>query len=240
MAKYSKVTVNVPDIKSAFVYGNGISYSDASVKKANTEMIRRINSQYGNLFTEWGNVFEIPKGILIGFCATESGGKMMPPNRYEATGLMQVTPIAIYECARKWNKEVSSELPFDAESLINQKVPTLLKSSTTLSSVKSRLLNVLQNDANFNIMAGALVLRWLIERFSTFLTGGQLNKAMVAYNAGAYTRSLVTSGSKANKIPIDSTSLSQNALVPAESRSYLVKMLGVDGFLSIIYKDKAI
>jgi len=28
--------------------------------------------------------------------------------------------------------------------------------------------------------------------------------------------------------------------VPSEARNYLVKMLGVDGFLSLIYKDKAI
>ena len=62
---------------------------------------------------------------------------------------------------------------------------------------------------------------------------------MVAYNAGAYTKS-ISNGTKANKIPIDSTSLSQNTLVPKESRGYLLKMLGVDGFLSIIYKDKVI
>jgi hypothetical protein len=82
-------------------------------------------------------------------------------------------------------------------------------------------------------------LRWLIERFSTFLTGGQLNKAMVAYNAGAYTKS-ISSGTKANKIPIDSTSLSQNKLVPNQSKGFLLKMLGIDGFLAIIFKDKVI
>ena len=88
-------------------------------------------------------------------------------------------------------------------------------------------------------MAGTSVLRWLLERFSSPLTGGQLNKAMVAYNAGAYTRAIST-GTKANKTPIDSTTLSRNPQVPAESRAYLLKMLGRDGFLSLIYKDKAI
>jgi hypothetical protein len=117
--------------------------------------------------------------------------------------------------------------------------PELLKSKTISAPLRSRLLTLLQNDANFNIMAGTSILRWLLERFSSPLTGGQLNKAMVAYNAGAYTRAIST-GTKANKTPIDSTTLSRNPQVPAESRAYLLKMLGRDGFLSLIYKDKAI
>ena len=231
---YSKITLNVPDINSA--YSN---YSNMAYKAANTKMVQKINSTYGQYFSSWSQVFDIPKGVLIAFAATESGGTMAPPNRYNATGLMQVTPSAIYECSRKWSAEVGSDLPSQVVSVINSKIPSLLKPATTLSSVKQPLLNLLKNDANFNIMAGSLCLRWLIERFSTFVTGGQLNKAMVAYNAGAYTKS-ISNGTKANKIPIDSTSLSENRLVPMESRNYLKKMLGIDGFLSIIYKDKAI
>ena len=192
---------------------------------------------YGKLFSYWGGIFDIPKGILIGFCATESGGKMVKPNRYKATGLMQVTPSAIFECATKWKNEVSTPLPIEAINILNTKVPTLLNGGK-LSSLEGTLLNLLTNDANFNIMSGSLILRWLLERFSTLLSGGQLNKVMVAYNAGAYTRAL--GGSKANKSPIDSTSLSQNPLVPKESKGYLIKMLGINGFLALIYKDKII
>ena len=231
---YSKITLNLPDIKSSFP-----NYSNMAYKAANIKMVQKINTTYGGIFSKWGQVFDIPKGVLIAFAATESGGTMAKPNRYSATGIMQVTPSAIYECARKWRAEVGSDLPSEAVSLLNSKIPSLLVKSTTLASVKSKLLTLLEKDANFNIMAGTLVLRWLLERFSTFITGGQLNKAMVAYNAGAYTKS-ISNGTKANKIPIDSTSLSQNTLVPKESRGYLLKMLGIDGFLSIIYKDKAI
>lgn len=231
---YSKITLNVPDIKSSYQ-----SYSNMAYKAANIKMVQRINNTYGQYFSLWGQVFEIPKGVLIAFAATESGGTMVAPNKYLATGIMQVTPSAIYECARKWRAEVSSDLPSEAVSVLNSQIPSLLVKSTTLASVKSKLLTLLERDANFNIMAGTLVLRWLLERFSTIFTGGQINKAMVAYNAGAYTKSIST-GTKANKIPIDSTSLSQNKLVPRESRAYLLKMLGIDGFLSIIYKDKAI
>jgi len=231
---YSKIILNVPDIKKSFT-ASGANYSDPAVKGYNIRMIKKIDRDYGNLFSYWGSVFDIPKGVLIAFAATESGGKMSPPNRYKATGLMQVTPTAIYECATKWGNEVDSPLPSEAVNLLNEKVPSLLNGGN-LANLQSRLIDLLKNDANFNIMSGTLIIRWLLERFSTIFTGGQINKAMVAYNAGAYTRAL--GGANANKMPIDSTSLSQNSRVPKESRGYLVKMLGIDGFLALIYKDK--
>lgn len=91
-------------------------------------------------------------------------------------------------------------------------------------------------------MAGTLMLRWLIERFSNVVTGGQLNKAIVAFNAGPYVKVLQVPGTSTtpNEIPIDSTSLVNNRRVPAESRGYLLKMLGIDGFMSLVYKDKVV
>jgi soluble lytic murein transglycosylase-like protein len=235
---YSAINVKVPDILTSFKAGS-YDYSNPSVKKANIGVAQQIYKNYGPFLEKWAKVYEIPVGVIVGFIATESGGKMAPPNRYQATGLMQVTPPSIFEVANKWGVEVKTPLPKDSVDLINQRVPELFKSKTISASVRSRLLTLLQNDANFNIMAGTSILRWLLERFSSVQTGGQLNKAMIGYNAGAYTRS-ISNGTKANKTPIDSTTLSKNPQVPAESRGYLLKMLGIDGFLSLIYKDKAI
>ena len=235
---YSQIKVKVPDIQTSFKAGN-YDYSNASVKAANINVIKRVNTTYGSIISKWAEIYEIPVGVIIGFICTESGGTMAPPNKYQATGLMQVTPTAIYEVANKWKSEVDTPLPQDAINLINQRIPDLLKSKSFTPALRSRILSVLQSDANFNVMAGTSILRWLLERFSTLLTGGQLNKAMVAYNAGAYTRS-ISKGTKAILEPIDSTTLARNPMVPAESRAYLLKMLGRDGFLSLIYKDKAI
>jgi hypothetical protein len=172
----------------------------------------------------------------VGFIATESGGVMTKPNQYLATGLMQVTPAAIYDSARKWSAEVkSAPLPTPAVNLLKQKIPNFFDSRTSLASIQSKILLYLQSDANFNVMAGTIVLRWLIERFSVSGGAGQLNKAMVGYNAGAY-RVILSSGG--TKKPVDSTSLATNRRVPAESRGYLMKMLGKDGFLELIYLQK--
>ena len=239
MSKYSVVKVE-PNIKSSYKTSK-YNYSTPSVKADNINMIKNINSKYGVYIDYWGSVFEIGDGVIIGFIATESGGKMAKPNQYLATGLMQATPVAVIECVSKWKNEVSSDLPVQAISEIKSKVPQLLGAKKLTPILKDRILVLLQTDASFSIMAGTLILRWNLERFSTFLTGGQLNKAMVAYNAGAYTKSLVIAGtSTANKIPVDSTTLAKNPKVPVESRGYLYKMLGIDGFLNLIYKDKVI
>lgn len=228
---YSPVTIRVPDIQKCY-----LNYCNASTKRANIKMIQDINKNYGSTIAYWGRIFDIPAGIIIGFIATESGGKMLAPNRYKATGLMQVTPAAIFDCARKWTAEVRSPLPSVASAELKKKIPNFFTGS--LSSMESKLLLYLKTDANFNIMSGTLVLRWLIERFSVDGGTGQLNKAMVAYNAGAYLGAL--GGVRANTTPIDSTSLANNRRVPLESRNYLIKTLGKDGFFSLIYKDKAI
>jgi soluble lytic murein transglycosylase-like protein len=235
---YSQIIVRIPDIKSSFKT-SGYDYSSPAVKSANIKLVQKINATYGSIINKWAQVYQIPEGVITGFIATESAGTMAPPNQYQATGLMQVTPTAIFEVITKWNSEVKTSIPQDTINLINQKVPDLLKSKTLTSSLKSKILSNLQNDADFNVMAGTSILRWLLERFSSILTGGQLNKTMVAYNAGAYTKA-ISKGTKAILDPIDSTTLSKNLLVPAESRAYLLKMLGKDGFLQLIYKDKAI
>lgn len=239
----SEVYIKLPDIKTAYSYScnrRGLcSYSDESTKKGNIEMVRNINAQYGTIIKTWSDTFKIPVGVIVGFIATESGGKMVGPNKYQATGLMQVTPAAIFDSARKWDTEVKTPLPDSARRLLVSKIPNFF-TTKNLSSVSASILRNLEKDANFNIMSGTLVLRWLIERFTDDSgVSKSLNKAMVAYNAGAYR--VVLGGTKTGReTPVDSTSLATNRSVPLESRSYLYKMMGKDGFLELIYKFRAI
>jgi soluble lytic murein transglycosylase-like protein len=241
MGIYKTLRIRVPDIKTPFKSGS-IDYSNPATKAANANVIRDIKNTYTVPINRWGTVFEIPDAVIIGFIATESGGKMLGANVYKATGLMQVTPNALWECVKKWDSTVKTALPAQAVAELKRTVPEIFTSSAPAPSatVSNKIIKLLQNDANFNIMSGTLILRWLIERFSTVQTGGQLNKAMVAYNAGAYIRALNVSSTQPITNPIDTTSLATNRLVPAESRGYLYKMLGKDGFLSLIYIDKVV
>lgn len=242
MALYATIRVKIPDLPTSYRSGK-INYSNPAEKEANADMIREVYSKYKSQINNWGQVFQIPNAVIIAFIATESGGRMLKPNSFKATGLMQVTPSAIWESVRKWQPTVSSPLPNQSLEFLSRTIPEIFTSSsaTVPSAANKKILSLLEKDANFNIMTATILLRWLLERFSTQSTGGQLNKAMVAYNAGAYIKVLNPQGvSNPNKTPIDTVSLAQNRNVPAESRAYLYKMLGRDGYLSLIIKDRVI
>lgn len=233
MLKYSKIVVKVPDINKPYTYGK-VSYSDPASIAANTKMVRNIYQKYKTSIDKWGTLFETGHELLIGFIATESAGTMAPPNRFKATGLMQMTPAAVFDSARKWKSEVDSDLPSEVRAALEAKVPTLFKAKSLTSEIQTQILNALQKDADFNIMTGTMAIRWLLERFSSPIFGGQINKVLVAYNAGPYRRILQSSP------VIDTATLVASTQVPLESRGYLLKMLGKDGFLQLLVKDKVL
>jgi soluble lytic murein transglycosylase-like protein len=233
MSKYSIIRVKVPDINRSFKSGT-LDYSKPEVKRANIAMIKKINANYKSSIDRWGTLFETGSELLIGFIATESGGTMAAPNRYKATGLMQMTPPAFYDIVKKWKAEVDSEIPPEAMSIIKARIPEISTAKTLSTPLSNKIISLLQRDADFNIMSGTMMIRWLLERFSSPIFGGQLNKTLVAYNAGAY-RSVLNSSPV-----IDTARLVASPLVPKESQGYLLKMLGKDGFMQLIIIDKAL
>ncbi len=239
---FSTVEVTVPDVNKHFKSGN-VDYSTPSGKKANVELMRRIIANYGPFIQRWCEPLGLPFGVIVGFIATESAGVMTKPNAYDATGLMQVTSITVYETIVSWKKEVKSPMPPSILAEIRSKLPSLLETKPpTFSAAKSKISSVISTDASFNILAGCINLRWLCERFSTSGHVALFNRVLVSYNAGGVTSSQMVPGTKTqpNKTPVDTTSLVNNSAVPMESRSYLVKMLGKDGFLDLYFKQNLV
>lgn len=234
---YTKITIKIPEVNKT--YDN---YSTPSGKEANIRMIKDINAKYGSMIYKWATVFDIPKSVLISFIATESGGRQGLYN-FCCYGLMQVSPDIVWEYPSRWDKIVKSPLPQEVKNILESKAAGILTTKTFNSTLDKKLKKALLDDANFNIMCGTMCLRWLIEKFSTALTGGQLNKAIIGYNSGAYSSVINTTimGVRtANKIPTDTTTYVNNKNLPRETRNYLVKMLGVNGYMSLIYKDKVV
>lgn len=231
MAKFTKLTVRVPEI-------NKTAKGFTSAKSQNIAMLKDIDRRFGTLAQKWGNVFEIDKRVLIAFIATESGGRANLTSPVGCCfGLMQVAPIAVFDVANKF-RQTGQPLPEEVRQEL-AKIPNLLgkqeMSDATKNLIKNRLF-----DPNFNIMCGTMLLRWLLERFSTFLTGAQLNKAIIGYNAGGYRKEINTTPSRPIKTPVDTTTYIAMPTIPRETKNYLIKMMGVDGFLSLIFKDNAI
>jgi soluble lytic murein transglycosylase-like protein len=232
MGKYTKVEIKVPDVNRSFAQGN-YKYSNKSVATANTALLNKIVSSYSGFINTWGEEFEIDNSIIAGFIATESGGTNSPPNKYDATGLMQVTPNAVWETIAKWQVMVNSPLSAKAKSFFNKAIPLSKNfSPNTLpsSAVKTQIRKALQNNPEFNIAIGTALLRWLLEAFKDGNVA-HINKVMVSYNAGYY--------SMRNKVKgkLTTAELLNNKSIPSESRAYLLKMLGVNGFLDLWFKN---
>lgn len=230
---YTKLTVNVPDIPKVFR-----DYNKPHIKKQNIELIQKIDSDYGSSIRKWGDIFQIQDGVLVAFIATESGGRANVSN-FCCVGLMQVSPPSVFESATKFRQITGQTLPTEVQQALNRVIPGFMSlksfSDANAEKIKQKLFN-----PEFNIMCGTMLLRWCLERFSTILTGAQLNKAIIAYNAGAYRKELNRGASNPIKIPVDTSTYVNMKSLSSETRSYLVKMLGVDGFLYLIYKDKAL
>jgi soluble lytic murein transglycosylase-like protein len=232
MAKYTKVEMKVPDVNRSFTQGS-YKYSNKSVIDGNKGILDKVVKNYSKFINTWGEEFEIDNSIIAGFISTESGGNNAPPNKYDATGLMQVTPNTVWEILAKWQVMVKSPLSEKAKSFFNKAIPSSKKfNANTLpsSAVKSEIRLALQKNPEFNIAIGTAVLRWLLEAFKDGDVA-HLNKVMVSYNAGYY--------SMRNKVKgkITTEQLLNNKTIPLESRGYLLKMLGVNGFLDIWFKN---
>lgn len=220
--------------------GSGQWYDFASEKgkQDNAAILRKIVADYGTGIYRFADALEIPRGVVVGFIATESGGKMVtrPGSAYK--GLMQCAAGPFYDAFVKWGSEVKgAAIPQAVRQEVGAKCPQLLQHSITRynpGGMTGQLASILERDATFNIMAGSVILRWNLERFA-----GNLNKAIVGYNAGPYHKA-ISMGTKAITAPSDTATLIQHPRVSVESKSYLKKMLGVGSFLALVYQDKLV
>jgi soluble lytic murein transglycosylase-like protein len=210
---YTSVRVKVPDLKTSFS-----NYSKPEVKKANLDMIKSINSTYGSIISKYEQPLSMPKAIVVSVIGTESGGKMVGKNAYGAIGLMQVTYPTFVETTTQWKKYTNQDLPIFLKQNIDRLAP-----NKSQSAIESKL----SSSPELNILVGMMLLRLLSERF-----GGNFNRVLVAYNAGAYTKSQNV-GTTPIKTPIDTALLVSDKRVPSQSRDYLEKVLGKDGFLEL-------
>ena len=231
---YSKIIIKYPDINRAYAESKSVNYSQKNVITANTNLLRSIYIANKSVINKWGEIFDIDNSIIASFIVTESGGKDSPPNQFGATGIMQMTAPTVWEMLAKWKSMVGSNLPAEAKAYFDKVLPESKNFNPNVlpsSSLKSKITKLLQSNRDFSIACGVANLRWLLEAYSNNLTS-PINKVMVSYNSGYY-------GTK-NKIKGSPTTESMvlNKSLAIESRSYLLKMLGKDGFVQLYFDNK--
>lgn len=226
---YTKFDFTVPQLNNYYVQKGGIDYSKSHIIESHKKMIQDVDKNYGKIIDKWADVFDIDRGIIISFICTESGGKNVGANRFNATGLMQVTPNTAYEVIAKWSTQVKVPLSAQTKTFLNSKVSTTSKWSSSRLPTSAETTQILSGLTNveYNIAIGTATIRWMIEAFAKIGVGG-LDKVMVAYNAGYY-------GMRNKVKSLTAEQIVNNKSLPIESRAYVLKMMGVNGFMDLYY-----
>jgi len=231
----TQIIIKVPEVMQSF-RTSSFNYSSPSVKQANIRALINIKNSLGTFIDKYSYLFQIPSSLIASFIATESTGRNLAPNKYLATGYMQITPAAFYETFSRRLK--TGDIAPEQQAFVKSKLPSMQFSNRGISSSQSGMQELILkafSNPEFNIYAGCLYMDFLYDRFA--INGiGQTNKVLVGYNAGAYQKFI-----SANiAIALDSNNLATSKLVPQESRGYIVKILGIDGYMDLIHRQNAV
>lgn len=152
-----------------------------------------------------------------------------------AIGLMQVTPSSAAYAINRQSKY------FDAKekAFVKRFVPNAwepdgdIKSETALKSIVGAKLTI----PEFNIYVGALLLSMYLAESEKKYGEFRMDHAIIKYNSGIGTfAKLVTNTGMGSK---DTTTLVKN-LPLAETKMYIIKVLGVNGSLHQVVKKRLI
>ena len=228
---YSKLNIIAPDVNRSF-NGNGINYAAPSSIKANTDMLNAVLLQYSDIINVWGKEFSLPNYVVAAFICTESSGNNVPKNAFGAIGLMQITAETVYEIITKWDNKVDVPLSQITMAVLSKYIPGWRKwdANKKFTSSDERAIESALKNPDFNIAMGCANIRWLLEAFSMF-GEGRLNKTMVAYNKGYYAAKDKLSGNLTTQQILAIKGLG------VEPKGYLLKMLGVYGFLDLWFRS---
>jgi hypothetical protein len=229
MAEVFKVVVPQSGLVSPSTWG-----SRAQIKK----MLETIMSKYGDSIKKIGKMTNIPPEIIASFIAVESGGKADAGGAGHITqGLMQ------------WNRSFAANF-LEAEKrlgrLSNDEEELLKSYGITFTNGKTReITNADQLKPELNILIGSILLGQYIDSYFDGGKGGKnakewatqdgqirLDRIIAVYNAGAYG----DAGKKARNATY-ATAAEMAANVNPITRSYIQKMLGMNGAMDIMSNE---
>lgn len=208
------------------------------LKSGSSKMI----AKYGSDFRAAAAATNLPVQFLYAIAMVESDGDHYNPNgsvnvsgKERSTGILQISPSEFYEIVFK--KELKNNRLSQASiDMINKYLPSLVEvnrnhyvvpSPETLNKVFLAL-----KKPEFNIWAGAIVLRRLSEETASPDGTMRPDKAIIKYNIGDY--------SKPTKLEVfkngDTTALVK--AVNSITSNYIVKVTGVNGAMDYFLKNQ--
>lgn len=182
--------------------------------------------------------------IIVGFMAIENDGVKPEAKSYGCTakrdassdcyvGLMQMGAETAFDTMKK---QVAGGATAEEKAIINKYLPGFIWGAGTVGTKdawKARIYQALMK-AEFSIWMGALHLGHLMKQYVDQDGDWRLDHVIVAYNRGR--GNYITEVEKSGLKNADTATLAKKLPV-AETRSYIVKFVGIDG--AIVQARKA-
>jgi len=208
-------------------------------------VIKKIKTNYTVQMAKASQYTGVPVNILIAFTATESGGALNQTLNGPSKGVMQVNPSSARQALSDQIKVDTIgrfyplyQLAPNAFTVKKAVAANSLGKATDyltlkpLSTAAPYLGQRMVADAQFAIYMGSLLLAQLIA--GTIAKTGQirLDHIIVKYNAGTGRFKQVVTNRGLESASVDTTQLYNQLGIPV-SQAYIVKMMGINGYLDI-------
>lgn len=211
-------------------------------KRDLAEAVPRILRVHGNIFRAASQGANVPLSVLLTIAVIESTGNhtnragvVQVTGVERATGIMQISPASIYESLKFEIRR--NRLTPASQAILRKFVPNFrfqmgqsippTPSPATLNMFASALRNI-----EFNVWAAAIVLRRLLEETATADKVMRLDRAIVKYNVGEYSRPTRTTEFAVG----DTTALLR--VTPEITDNYIIKAVGKNGALEYIIRNR--
>jgi len=194
-------------------------------------------SNFGNYFRAAAAGTNLPVQFLYAIAMVEETGTHYNPNgtvhveggSLRSTGIMQIDPESFYEHLKVMVKK--NRLSQDSINILNKYLPNFSFDNLTATTQQLNTIFLALKKPEFNIWAGAMVLRDILEQTSNPDGTLRPDKAIIKYNIGEY--SLPTK----LKVYISGDTTSLVKSVNPTTANYIVKVTGINGAMDYFLKN---
>jgi hypothetical protein len=213
--------------------------ADISFQKDLQSQYQKMISQYGSSFKQASQLTNLPIQVLYSFAMVESrgthnraSGEVIVTGGEKSTGIMQISPNMFFEVYLKEIKDgrISDELKRFVRKYVDIDFDAQKPYTSATDIQRQKVFNALKN-IPFNILASSIVLRRLLEESANQDMTMRLDKAIVKYNVGMYSKPTRTDEYKSG----DTTALLR--VVPSITKDYITNIVGKNGAMYFFIKN---
>jgi hypothetical protein len=213
--------------------------ADSDFQKELVTAIPKMIKNYGNSFRRASDYVNLPIQVLYSFAMVESrgthnntNGSVIVTGAERSTGIMQISPNAFFEIYLKEVKadRIDNNLKAVVRKYVNIDFDSIKSNTSANQTQYQQVFNALKI-YDFNILAGAIVLRRLLEQSANNDMVMRLDKVIVLYNVGMYSKPTKTPQFKTG----DTTALI--SVVPTITKNYITNIVGKNGAMYYLLKN---